>query len=499
MRFSDFTVETSFKSATADCYIAVSKIDNKKYFIKRPMEVTYGTESDSPQLKKCYKEKADKWLKYHRDIVNELKKLGNGSGNIAFPISYFVDEGKIYSLSCYVEIKKIPLSEINRLSEDEKFKIMQTCSYSLKLIHSHNIIHFDLKPENIPISSSAIGGFISKITDCDDALFNTFSDTANRPPEDQIVCTEPYWSPELALYKFGQESAAKLISCKNDVFAMGLIFHEWWTGNFPNYEGRDDYEHPLQPYQVISKIWPKGITIDPSVPDWLGTLIIDMLCPNPEARPDMETVFEAIKERKYISKIQGGSEKKKNKVDLSPIKAAYKRIPENLSDYTDESVRVLNENIVLIKKSFNRITTDEIAKRIAEKLNATIDSLEKKQAKISLEKIDKAIEAIRAKDLSKYTRESVDSLKHTIDTVNNSRDRITDEVILNKVYNALIKSYKLLELRSDFPIQAISPLPKPYTKIDIINENEIVAYYGTGGKIKLSVDNALKMKLITRV
>lgn len=496
MRFSDFTVETSFKSTTADCYISVSKIDNKKYFIKRPMEVTYGTKSDSSELKKFYKDKADKWLKYHRDIVNELKKLGNGSGNIAFPISYFVDEGKIYSLSYYVEIKEIPLSEINRLSEDEKFKIMQTCSYSLKLIHSHNIIHFDLKPENIPISSSAMGGFISKITDCDDALFDTFADKANRPPEEQIVCTEPYWSPELALYKLGQENAAKLISCKNDVFAMGLIFHEWWTGNFPNYEGRDDY---VQPYQVISKIWPSGIAIDPSVPDWLGALITDMLCPNPELRPNMETVFEAIKERNYISHIQGKPEKKKNKVDLSPIKAAYKRIPENLNDYTDESVGELNEYIALIRGNFNRITTNEIAKRIAEKLNVAIDSLEKKPTQISLEKIDKAMEAIIAKDLSKYTQESVDNLKHTIDVVNNSRARITDEVILNKVYNALIQSYKLLALRPDFPIKVVSPLPKPYTKIDIINEDEVVAYYGVDGKIKLSADNAIKMKLIAKV
>ena len=496
MRFSDFTIEKSFTSTNGDCFIAISNIDKKKYFIKRSVDVTYGNDNDPPELRKKYKKDADEWINYHRKIRQALTKLGNGTGNIVFPVNYFVDDGRVYEVACFVNISAISLNEIKSLGEKEKLQIMQTSSFALKSIHSIGIIHFDLKPENIPISKSEMGGYISKITDCSDALFNTFQDDINRPPQEQIVCTDSYWSPELALYKLGQKEAGKLISSKNDVFAMGLIFHEWWTGKFPNYEGRDDF---VSPYQVFSNIWPSGIKIDLSVPDWLAILIMDMLCPNPEYRPDMNTVFEAIKSKSYTSSLQKQSKKKTaSTVDLTPIKNAYQRIPKKLDKYTDESVDNLNELIAFIKENMKKISSKESAEKIAIKLNLLIDSLEEKPQQISLSKIDNAISAIKSKDLSRFSKESVDNLKKVVRIASEQRNRIIDESTLNKVYNALVNAYKSLVIRNDFPVDVVNPLPSPYTKVDIISENEIVAHYGANGKIKLSVDNAVKMKLVTR-
>lgn len=497
LRFSDFTIEKSFTSTNGDCFIAISNIDRKKYFIKRTVDVTYGNESDPPKLRAKYKKEADEWINYHMKVRKELTKLGNGTGNIVFPVNYFVDEGKIYEVACFVNISAISLDEIKSLTEKEKLQIMQTSSYALKSIHSINIIHFDLKPENIPISKSEMGGYISKITDCSDAVFDTFQDENNRPPQEQIVCTDSYWSPELALYKLGQNEAGKLISCKSDVFALGLIFHEWWTGKFPEYEGRDDF---VCPYQVFPNIWPNGIKISPTVPSWLAALIIDMLCPNPEYRPDMNTVFEAIKSRNYESPLQKqGKKNKSSAVDLAPIKNAYQRIPKDLDEYTDESIERLNETIVFIKENVKQISTEERVNKIAIKLNSVIDSLEKKPKQFSFAKIDDVISVIKSKDLSRFNQESIDNLDRVIRIVTEQRSRIVDESTLNKVYNALVNAYGSLVIRSDFPVQAVSPLPSPFTKIDIISEKEVIACYGADGKIRLSVDNAIKMNLVTRI
>lgn len=500
MRFSDFTIEKSFTSTNGDCYIGTSKIDRKKYFIKRLVDITYGSDSDSLELKKSYKKKADAWLTYHRNIRQSLTKLGNGTGNIVFPVSYFVDEGRVYEVAYYVPISPLSLEQISKLSSDEKLKIMQTSSFALKSIHSIDIVHFDLKPENIPISKSAMGGYISKITDCSDALFDTFNDDKKRPPQEQIVCTDAYWSPELALYKLGKTEAGKLISCKNDVFAMGLIFHEWWTGKFPNYEGRDDF---ISPYQIINDFWPNDIKVDSSVPAWLSMLIMDMLCPNPDYRPDMDKVFEAVKSRSYNSKIPGvisskNTSKSKPSVDLTPIKEAFKRIPSDLGEYTEESVKNLSNFIQFTKEKFTSITTNEIVNKFANKIDSLIISLEKKPNQLPIEKIENLISTIKNKDLSRFTKESIDKLNNVIEIVINQKDRIVDEVTLNKVYNALLNAYKSLEIRNDFSIQVANPLPSPYTRIDILSEYEVVAHYGNGGKIRLSAENACKMKLITR-
>ena len=100
--------------------------------------------------------------------------------------------------------------------------------------------------------------------------------------------------------------------------------------------------------------------------------------------------------------------------------------------------------------------------------------------------------------MSRFTKESIDKLNNVIEIVMNQKDRIVDEVTLNKVYNALLNAYKSLEIRNDFSIQVANPLPSPYTRIDILSEYEVVAHYGNGGKIRLSAENACKMKLITR-
>ncbi len=181
MRFSDFTIEKSFTSTNGDCFIGISNIDKKKHFIKRSIDVTYGNDNDPPELRKKYKKEADEWINYHRNISQELTKLGNGLGSIVFPVNYFVDDGRVYEVVYYLNFSPIPLDEIKNFNEKDKLQIMQIVLFALTSIHALNIIHFDLKPDNILITKSEMGAYIPRIMNCSDALFNTFSDDNNRP------------------------------------------------------------------------------------------------------------------------------------------------------------------------------------------------------------------------------------------------------------------------------------------------------------------------------
>ncbi len=499
MRLSDYNIEKSFTSTNGDCYIATSKLDGKKYFIKRNTDVSYGSDSDPIELRRKYKKDADEWLNYHNLIRKEFTKLGNGTGTTVFPIAYFVDEGKVYELAHYVEINKLAVSDadkskptdkkISELSSSDKIRILQTSSYALKSIHALGIVHCDLKPDNVPISKSEMGGYISKITDCGDAIF-----VNNIPQEGQIVCTEPYWSPELASYKRGNESIKNRLNSKNDVFAMGLIFHEWWTGDFPYYDGRDDF---VCLYQVVHKSWPNKIKVDDGVPLWLKDLILDMVYPEPEGRPTMDTVFEAIKSNAYTPIPRGNKTKKSSKLSYDILKSVMSKVPsdDDSIKYTDESFNSLKKCVSNAKNNLSKLTTQQQVDKLACLIDEAINALEIKQES-NFKKIEEAIAQIESKDLSKYTKESREQLDKYINFAKAQKSNLTDNDKITQLHAAIIRAYKNLILEN-VPFIVADPLPAPYTKVEILSSDYVIAYYGSG-KIKLSADNAVKMKLIKR-
>ena len=511
MRLSDYKIEKTFSSANATCYITTSKSDGKKYFIKKIPEVKYGMDSDPIELRRKLKKDADEWLNYHNAIRQEFIKHNNGTGNTVFPIAYFVDEGSIYELQHFVKINKVPISDVEKKElEDEIFKdtgrrenlkkvceldpdaiikIMQTSAYALNQIHSWGIVHCDLKPDNVPICSSEMGGYISKITDCGDAIFDN-----NIPDEKFITCTEPYWSPELAAYKFGNESVKSRLSCKNDVFAMGLIFHEWWTGDFPYYEGRDDF---VNLYQVVHNSWPNKIKIDSSVPEWLGDLILDMLYPEPEKRPSMATVFEAIRTKTYVS---GIVPPKKTKPSFEKLKKLMSELPqgEEINKFTEDSYNYLKETVAFINGNLNKFQTQGQVDKVTAKLKEAVNALVVKPQDNKFKKIEDAIATIESKDLSRYTSESRDNLLKLVNFAKRQKGELTDENNINRLYSAIVNSYKSLSIRNDFSIEVVNPLPEPYTKVEILSDDYVIAYSRGDSKIKLLTDVAVKMKLIRR-
>ena len=391
----------------------------------------------------------------------------------------------------YIDIQPIKIERLCQLSSKEKTLILQTSSFALKLIHSLGIIHGDLKPDNIPISKSEMGGYISKITDCGDAFFSN-----DIPEERQIVCTEPYWSPELGAYKRGYDEAKQYISCKSDVFTMGLIFHEWWTGDFPSYVGSDE----AYPYQIIEKVWPNKISISSSVPSWLASLIVDMLCPNPSNRPSMEEVFEAIKNTKYTRKQPVPVPIPIPPVSYERIKSVFSRLPsasEMKERYTDDSVSHLMNLVVFAKENLKRLSQSQVDK-LADKIDSAVSMLETKKEQTFLKKIDDAVSYISSTDLSRFTPESRKRLDQLVDFYKRQRDSINDEENASRVYSALASAFKSLVPRTDFSIEPICPLPAPYTKVEILSDDCVMAYYGATGKIKLSAHNAINMKLVRR-
>jgi serine/threonine protein kinase len=109
---------------------------------------------------------------------------------------------------------------------------MRVVAHSISILHNERIVHGDLKPPNILIKLSETGAFTSKLIDFDDSYFE------GEPPEDaELMIGDPaYYSPELLDYVVTNDPKKRSkITTKSDIFAMGIIFTEYWTGSLPGY------------------------------------------------------------------------------------------------------------------------------------------------------------------------------------------------------------------------------------------------------------------------
>lgn len=170
---------------------------------------------------------------------------------------------------------------------------MTTVAFSIKILHDLNIVHGDLKPDNILIKKIDSGvkkvdaGYTTKLIDFDSSFF------AESPPEstEDLVGDIAYFSPELL--KFIKRDAgvkAKDLTTKSDIFALGLIFSKYLTNNFPSFD--------KEKYKFISVASSHGeeIIIKADIcPPELESLINSMLKADHNKRPEIKDIHQKLK------------------------------------------------------------------------------------------------------------------------------------------------------------------------------------------------------------
>ena len=70
---------------------------------------------------------------------------------------------------------------------------------------------------------------------------------------------------------------------------MGILFHLCWTGELPGTDGED--------YVCAAVLKGKKPKLSSQLPGWLDALISQMLQLDPNKRPDMKDVMDALQKR----------------------------------------------------------------------------------------------------------------------------------------------------------------------------------------------------------
>ena len=138
---------------------------------------------------------------------------------------------------------------------------------ALECAHRNNIIHRDIKPQNILVTEN---GDV-KVTDFGIAKSSTASTITNTTT---IMGSAHYLSPEQAKGTF--------IDGRSDIYSLGIVLYEMLTGRLP-FDGESPVTIALKHIQE-EPVPPKGINL--SIPDSLNTLVLKCMAKEASDRYD---------------------------------------------------------------------------------------------------------------------------------------------------------------------------------------------------------------------
>ena len=187
------------------------------------------------------------------------------------------------------------LLEMHTINLPNKINYLLQIAHGIRYLHQNNIVHLDLKPDNIMITNG-----IAKIIDFGMAEY-VFGTLATR----QTKCTATHRPPEA----FGQKDIYD-IGLNFDIWSFGIIIFEVLSGipmyknpAVPKYRNIDNdlsYEHT---YSELIDQFIKSIEFRNLVCANLPKNLQSCLDLNPQARPDIDQVIDMLKEEFHNNEI----------------------------------------------------------------------------------------------------------------------------------------------------------------------------------------------------
>lgn len=222
------------------------------------------------------------------------------------------------------------------LSVHRCLNLMKQILQGLNVLHSSNpvIVHRDLKLNNILLSYNECGDIVIKISDLGFA-----KEVSTEISDIDVAGTRPYMAPE---------SFRKVISTATDIYAVGVIFYQLLTNNYPYDIEKFSLEEIIRgkPWNVSLKA---PSDYNDNVPKKLDEIVFKSLDSNPENRYQNASEFL-------------------DDIELIMTEFSDDKIPIIKEDYVDEnSEYIINENL---KKAFKLAKCEN-------RLNDAIEILEK--------------------------------------------------------------------------------------------------------------------------
>lgn len=256
---------------------------DNEYFVKMFLAPKYPL-ADGPGSDAAKARKRNVCLEFerrHLEIAGRLDPEEPGSGNLVVPCDFFRVDSTYVKVMERVQIADVPPAHC--LTPHQLIVILRTLVFSLRVLHGKEIVHGDIKPDNVLLSSVSEGIYVSKLIDFDEAY------VVGRPPQPQNIVGDPvYYSPEVLWYiKSDDIGGGDILSTASDIFSLGLLIHCVLAGDVPGFD-RDEARYPAEAMLA-------GRTLDvAAAPEVVRPLLADMLAMRPDDRPEIGDVIDVL-------------------------------------------------------------------------------------------------------------------------------------------------------------------------------------------------------------
>lgn len=302
---SDFK-PTGKDGAPGNGRFAIGEKGGTKYFIKQNTEYVYKDSSFKLLDREKSNQQYHDYLNLRRKIQQKMNEAGIGSGDTVVKeeeILEYADPTLPGRKTPVVVTRFIdtairdPLKIISkRISLEQKKQIWMHALENLIRIHSFGLIHGDLKPGNIMLGNRG-GSIQTYLVDFDASYFE------NQIPE-RAVQSPFYETPEVHLFHnqgARDDSNKSYVTTKTDIFSLGIIFYEIFTGDLPL--AKDSKNGGIQRLMAFAVNDKSPILYDPSLnkplssghPKTFKNVIESMLTFDPKNRPSAKDLLNMIK------------------------------------------------------------------------------------------------------------------------------------------------------------------------------------------------------------
>lgn len=276
------------------------KKNGRDFFIKQFLSPKYpenDTVSSAASIEKR-KKKCEKFEKKKAAIYRMIND--NSDGNAVRVEEFFRVESKYYISMRKIDNLHWGVDTIAALTEKEKRFLCSVIAHGIAGLHKGHVVHADLKHDNILFMKSSSGYVTAKIIDFDSGFLET------DPPADgeEIVGDQVYFSPDACKTFMGESPE---LTCKMDIFALGVLFHQYFTGVLPGY----DTNLGNCAGEAVAK--GSAVIVSTEVPDDIRRLLEKMLDADPHKRPTALEVY-AVFAGKTLEEV----EKRETKADVKP-------------------------------------------------------------------------------------------------------------------------------------------------------------------------------------
>ena len=265
----------------------------------------------------------------NEDIVDKFKKEATAIANLNDPyIVNVLDVGSQedynYIVMEYVKGKTLKefIREKGRIPYDLALNFSTQIAKALDCAHKNNIIHRDIKPQNILVTEEGS----LKVTDFGIAKSTNSSTITNTS---NVIGSAHYFSPE--------QAKGNYIDSRTDLYSLGVVIYEMVTGRVP-FDADSPVSVALKHIQE-EVVPPKNI--NSAVPESLNKLILKAM------------------EKEQIKRYQSAKEMI---VDLDKIKndpnAIIGTVPVTEDDFTRVMPSVNPANVAAVKNSTSKSNDD---------------------------------------------------------------------------------------------------------------------------------------------